>query len=278
MNLKELKRLSVSHLILIILNEKEQDSLRKNAEIELKQRIKHLGWDYDDLLHLDDRVIKLRGYDIKNYLLSSDVNMQQLMETYFKYASDKLYDNDLLFSEKHLCNIMGFGEPFFRNVVDEEIVNINERIRKLNYAKDHSEARRMLEAANGKLKRRQEYERESIKEWIKNRVLCDLICCGNEAIDQLDKFVMGEMFDYASYYHGLNDDALDGLFAEYLRALRFVQKDSAKLSAQKKQLLYQVGRGYEVNYESDAFKQSLLDNNENINDFYDKGPQLVMKK
>ena len=259
MDIEGLKKLSVSHLILMILNDKEKDSLRKNAEIELKKRIKHLGWDYNDLLHLDDHVIKLRGFDIKNYLLSDDVDMQQLMETYFKYANNKMYNNELLFSEKHLCNDMCFGEPFFRKVVDKEIENINRRMSNLDCSKDYRKQRRILEAVSDKLKKRQEYEREFFKGGFKNLLLEDLICCGNEAIDQLDRFVIGEMLDYASYYHGLNDDALNGLFGEYLRALHFAQKDSAKLSSQKKYLLYQVGSGYEVNYESDAFKGPILE-------------------
>ena len=139
MEVWELKKISISNLILVILNDKNDDTLRKCAEIELKRRIRNVGWDYDDLLHFDDKVIKKRGLDVDNYLISPNVNMQQLMETYFMfdkdtelyylfdkdtesyYLSDKYTDtNYLLFSEKHLCNEIGFAEPFFRKICSRE--------------------------------------------------------------------------------------------------------------------------------------------------------------
>lgn len=114
MQIKNLRMLSISNLILLILNSKNSDILRKCAEIELRKRIKNVGWKYDDLLHFDDKVIEERGLDIDNYLISPNVNMQQLMETYFLYSKDTNYDsNFLLFSEKHLCNELDFAEPFF---------------------------------------------------------------------------------------------------------------------------------------------------------------------
>ncbi len=82
--------------------------------MELRKRIKNVGWKYDDLLHFDDKVIKKRGLDIDQYLISPNVNMQQLMEIYFTYAWQTNCDsNYLLFSEKHLCNEVDFGDSFF---------------------------------------------------------------------------------------------------------------------------------------------------------------------
>ena len=102
MEISKLRKLSISNLILIILNDKYPDVVRRCAEVELRTRIKHLGWEYDDLLHFDDKVIQERGLDIENYLLSPQVSLQQLMETYFQYVYRKKYEeNGLLFSEKH---------------------------------------------------------------------------------------------------------------------------------------------------------------------------------
>ncbi len=72
-------------MILIILNDKNKDILRKCAESELRKRIKNVGLEFDDLLHSDDKIIQKRGLDINNYLISPNINMQQLMETYFMY-------------------------------------------------------------------------------------------------------------------------------------------------------------------------------------------------
>ena len=85
MEFRKLKNISISNLILIILNKKNADSLRKHAEIELRNRVKNVGWEFDDLLHFDDKVIQNRGLDIKNYLISPNIDMQQLMEIFFAY-------------------------------------------------------------------------------------------------------------------------------------------------------------------------------------------------
>ena len=45
------------------------DFLGKCEEIELKNKIKNVGWEYDDLLYFDDKVIKERGHDVDNYLI-----------------------------------------------------------------------------------------------------------------------------------------------------------------------------------------------------------------
>ena len=78
MEIKNLRKISISNLILIILNDKNDDVLRKCAEIELRKRIKNVGWKFDDLLHFDDKVIQKRGLDVNNYLISPNINMQQL--------------------------------------------------------------------------------------------------------------------------------------------------------------------------------------------------------
>ena len=109
MEIKNFKHLCISNLILIILNNNNTDILRKCAEIELRKRIKNFGCDYDDFLDNEDGVIKARGLNINNYLISPSVDMQQLMETYFLYCKDTdYYDNLLLFSEKHLEHLF-FG-------------------------------------------------------------------------------------------------------------------------------------------------------------------------
>lgn len=117
MEIKNLRKISISNLILIILNDKNNDILRKCSEIELRKRIKNVGLEFDDLLHFDDKVIQKRGLDVNNYLISPNI----IMETYFMYDWQTNYDsNYLLFSEKHLCNDVDFGDTFLLKFVLEK--------------------------------------------------------------------------------------------------------------------------------------------------------------
>ena len=129
MEFENLKNISISNLILIILDNRNADMLRKYAEIELRKRVKNVGWEFDDLLHFDDKAIQKRGLDINNYLISSNINMQKLMEIYFTYDwQTNFASNYLLFSEKHLCNKEDFGDSFFTKVCTREIRNLDRRL------------------------------------------------------------------------------------------------------------------------------------------------------
>ena len=58
MEIKDLIKLPISHLILIIVDDKQNSFLRKFAEIELKNRIKNLGINFDDLIQMELKKIK----------------------------------------------------------------------------------------------------------------------------------------------------------------------------------------------------------------------------
>ena len=272
MEIKELKRISISNLILVILNNKNNDSLRKYAEIELKRRIRNVGWEYDDLLHFDDKVIKERGLDVDNYLISPNVNMQQLMETYFMFDKDTdYYSNYLLFSEKHLCNEIGFAEPFFRKICSKEIKNLDRRLNGCDIASQ----KELLISIRQMLLERQQKEKQEIREIRKDDPV--ELLCANEAMYQLDgdvgtcrEFLYNisdeERYDIlrsklgmlkAGILESLNDSLYDPDIMQYLCGLKFVRKDSSKLSGQKRQLLSQVRSGYEVDYQTETMQKAL---------------------
>ena len=129
MEARELKRIPISHLVMIILDTKNNDFFRKFAEIELNKRIKHLEIEYDDLMQSELKVINTRGLDIDKYLIGPEPNMQQLMELYFNeiYAT-RFDDSKILFSERHLCTDMNFMAKFFDKICDLEIVNLSKRL------------------------------------------------------------------------------------------------------------------------------------------------------
>lgn len=272
MEIKNLKKISISNLILIILNDKNNDILRKCAEIELRKRIKNVGWEFDDLLHFDDKVIQKRGLDVNNYLISPNINMQQLMETYFMYDWQTNYEsNYLLFSEKHLCNDVDFGDTFFTKVCTREIRNLNRRLQNST-----SESQKeVLLSIKQILEERNKSFNQSKQEILKDDPI--ELLCHNEAMYQLDgdvgtchEFLQNcsdeERYKLLSSKLGmlkigiletLNDTLYDPDLVQYLCGLKFVRRDSSKLSSQKKQLLQQLRNNFEVNYETEQIQKVL---------------------
>lgn len=272
MEIKNLKKISISNLILIILNDKNNNILRKCAEVELRKRIKNVGWEFDDLLHFDDKVIQKRGLDVNNYLISPNINMQQLMETYFMYDWQTNYDsNYLLFSEKHLCNDVDFGDTFFTKVCTREIRNLN---RRLENSTSESQ-KKVLLSIKQILEERNKSLKKSKQEILKDDPI--ELLCHNEAMYQLDgdvgtchEFLQNcsdeEIYKLLSSRLGLlktgiletlNDTLYDPDLVQNLCGLNFVRKDSSKLSPQKKQLLLQLRNGSEVNYETEQIQKVL---------------------
>lgn len=272
MEFENLKNISISNLILIILDNRNADMLRKYAEIELRKRVKNVGWEFDDLLHFDDKAIQKRGLDINNYLISSNINMQKLMEIYFTYDWQTNYaSNYLLFSEKHLCNEEDFGDSFFTKVCTREIRNLD---RRLQNSSSESEKENLL-LIKQTLEERNKAFSQSKQEILKDDPI--ELLCHNEAMYQLDRgswscheFLQNysdeEMYKLLSSKIGmlkigiletLNDTLYDPDLVQYLCGLKFVKKDSSKLLHQKKQILQQLRNNFEVNYETESIQKVL---------------------
>lgn len=272
MEFENLKNISISNLILIILDNRNADMLRKYAEIELRKRVKNVGWEFDDLLHFDDKAIQKRGLDINNYLISSNINMQKLMEIYFTYDwQTNFASNYLLFSEKHLCNKEDFGDSFFTKVCTREIRNLD---RRLQNSPSESEKENLL-LIKQTLEERNKAFSQSKQEILKDDPI--ELLCHNEAMYQLDRdswscheFLQNysdeEMYKLLSSKIGmlkigiletLNDTLYDPDLVQYLCGLKFVKKDSSKPSHQKKQILQQLRNNFEVNYETESIQKVL---------------------
>lgn len=271
MKFKNLKNLSISALILIILNKDCSDILRRMAEVELRSRLQGLGLAYDDLLHQEEKVVKDRGFDVRNYLMNPKVSMQQLMETYFMFGYNASYDeNGLLFSEKHLCNEFNFGQPFFSKICSIEIDNIADRIRT-----EESDYKGLLAIYLELLESMQRVNKEERLEELKKGIL--YLMEYNDATFQLEE--NGNAIH--KYYVNMPDDKLYKMlcsklgflrlmvmeklddtwfkndFINDLYALRFVKRDEKKLSNQKRQLFLQAASGYQVDYNSPNMQKGL---------------------
>ncbi len=131
-NFSELKTLPISSLILIMLNDKYPDNLRKYSEIELRNRMKNFyhtmgNNPVDDLIHEESKTIDKRGFDLDDYLIGPNPNTQKLMELYF--SNFITHDNSLplLLSEYHFYS-QEKKQSFFDIVSYFEIENIKQRL------------------------------------------------------------------------------------------------------------------------------------------------------
>ena len=266
MEINELKKIPISHLVLIILDEKNNICLRKFAEIEIKERIKHLGTQYDDLMQSELEVINKRGLDIENYLFSTNPNMQQLMELYFNevYAT-KFEDSKILFSERHLCTDMNFMAKFFDKICDIEIANLSRRINS-KYLQSDKYTLILFKKALEQRKKEIAEERKTIYKGLE-------ILEFNSALNYLDDNILispGSNISDEEFYRMqisklqqikyiiltiLDESILDYDIFQNLYGMKKVLEDSSKLTNQRKILLSQAKNGLDVDYESENMQK-----------------------
>lgn len=266
MEARELKRIPISHLVMIILDTKNDDYFRKFAEIELKERIKHLGTQYDDLMQSELEVINKRGLDIENYLFSEKSNMQQLMELYFNevYAT-KFEDSKILFSERHLCTDMNFMAKFFDKICDLEIANLSRRINS-KYLQSDKYTLILFKKALEQRKKEIAEERKTIYKGLE-------ILEFNSALNYLDDNILispGSNISNEEFYRIqisklqqikyiiltiLDESILDYDIFQNLYGMKKVLEDSSKLTNQRKILLSQAKNGLDVDYESENMQK-----------------------
>lgn len=266
MEIRDLRKQTISGLSLIILNDKNSTIMRNCAEIELKRRIKNLGWKFDDLLHMDDKTIATRGLDINSYLIGPDPTIQQLMEIYFNYYYEKKSsESQLLFSERHICTDLTFLSPFFNNIRNIEITNLSKRIKKCDSEKEKEYLRTFkfaLEQKKNEMNKVKEKYYQGIELLEFNEALQ---CLGQEDLLEFGKNLTEEeiykiglsplrMLKY-DIMLSLNDSVFDADAIDTLYGLKKIIEDSRRLSAQK-QKLHNEALTKIVDYRSEPMKKS----------------------
>lgn len=247
MEIRDLRKQTISGLSLIILNDKNSTIMRNCAEIELKRRIKNLGWKFDDLLHMDDKTIATRGLDINSYLIGPNPTIQQLMEIYFNYYYEKKSsESQLLFSERHICTDLTFLSPFFNNIRNIEITNLSKRIKKCDNEKEKEYLRTFkfaLEQKKNEMNKVKEKYYQGIELLEFNEALQ---CLGQEDLLEFGKNLTEEeiykiglsplrMLKY-DIMLSLNDSVFDADAIDTLYGLKKIIEDSRRLSTQKQKL------------------------------------------
>ena len=266
MEIRDLRKQTISGLSLIILNDKNSTIMRNCAEIELKRRIKNLGWKFDDLLHMDDKTIATRGLDINSYLIGPDPTIQQLMEIYFNYYYEKKSsESQLLFSERHICTDLTFLSPFFNNIRNIEITNLSKRIKKCDNEKEKEYLRTFkfaLEQKKNEMNKVKEKYYQGIELLEFNEALQ---CLGQEDLLEFGKNLTEEeiykiglspirMLKY-DIMVSLNDSVFDADAIDTLYGLKKIIEDSKRLSTQK-QKLHNEALTKIVDYRSEPMKKA----------------------
>ena len=266
MEIRDLRKQTISGLSLIILNDKNSTIMRNCAEIELKRRIKNLGWKFDDLLHMDDKTIATRGLDINSYLIGPDPTIQQLMEIYFNYYYEKKSsESQLLFSERHICTDLTFLSPFFNNIRNIEITNLSKRIKKCDNEKEKEYLRTFkfaLEQKKNEMNKVKEKYYQGIELLEFNEALQ---CLGQENLLEFGKNLTEEeiykiglsplrMLKY-DIMLSLNDSVFDADAIDTLYGLKKIIEDSRRLSTQK-QKLHNEALTKIVDYRSEPMKKA----------------------
>ena len=266
MEIRDLRKQTISGLSLIILNDKNSTIMRNCAEIELKRRIKNLGWKFDDLLHMDDKTIATRGLDINSYLIGPNPTIQQLMEIYFNYYYEKKSsESQLLFSERHICTDLTFLSPFFNNIRNIEITNLSKRIKKCDNEKEKEYLRTFkfaLEQKKNEMNKVKEKYYQGIELLEFNEALQ---CLGQENLLEFGKNLTEEeiykiglsplrMLKY-DIMLSLNDSVFDADAIDTLYGLKKIIEDSRRLSTQK-QKLHNEALTKIVDYRSEPMKKS----------------------
>lgn len=212
---------TISNLVLIILDTKNNYYARKYAEEVLKRRLKYFATNYYDVMNEEEKRINKRGFDVTNYLFSKNPTLQQLMELYFTYSCcNNSNDNLLLFSEKHLCNNMNFVSSFFDNICDMQIDRIDDLI---DFVKNTHEKESLRLAKKLLVNRKHQMYDEQQKEF-----------------SGLNKLEFNEALLYFDDYKFKPLSFINNPTLHRLYGLKVVLNDSNRLKQQKQILLNSV--------------------------------------
>ena len=242
-----MNKLTISNLILLILNEENTSILRNEALRELKIRAYDYGLNYNDLICYDEYCIEKRGFNTKNYLFSKDVNVQKLLNTYF----ESIYSNNdsLLLSEKELCN--RFGE-FFDIITTKEMKNISKRLKDNNISiKDKQRLLKVSEILS-------ERYNEKGTNFFASDDLSLILYLFNYSF-KCDSTLKDKMFSNIEIIkRSFFNSHLDSDYIRYFHISNIIRQESKRLKEQKRNLLNQVKSGYEVDYFTPEIDNAIM--------------------
>lgn len=241
-----LNKLTISNLILLIINKDNTSLLRDEALKELKKRAYTYGLDYNDLINIDEENIAKRGFKTSEYLFSKNTDMQKLMESYF----ENIYVNNskLLLCETILCNEFG---SFFDKVSLKEISNIKKRLKDKNLTL--GEVQRLMKIIDV-LKERYSKRPTSFFSSddtyiILNELKYEFDC--NELIK--DKL----MSNVELMRRTLLGSSIDKEYIRYFHIYNIIKQEYKRLREPKKNITSQLKNGYKVDYNSEPIEKAL---------------------
>ena len=248
MSANNYKKLMLSELSFIILNNDPDSHYVKEADTELRRRFKYNGCDYDMFLKYEQSAILKRGKDIGNYLIYKNTDAQKLFELYFKSCiNNSLIHYEILFSETHLLNEIGKNQ-FFDKVLNLEINNLGNRIK--NNDKE-------LEKLNQVKKFLLDIKKKLVRNvWLENTAT-DFVFDITPSLykiygywsrklnDTNEKELKYKFYNLMfNFFYNIGETDL-GLYAAIHY---FIFKDSIKISSQKRKIIKQLKNGYVIDY------------------------------
>lgn len=241
-----MNKLTISNLILLILNEENTSILKNEALKELKKRAYTYGLDYNDLIKLDEANIEKRGYKTSDYLFSKDTDIQKLMESYFK----NIYANSdrLLLSETQLCN--RFGE-FFDRVTLKEMSNIKKRLKDNNLSiREKQRLMKVKEILEDRYNQKSTNFFSSDDTYFMLNYLKYSFDCDELIKDKL-------MSNVELMRRTMLGTFIDKEYIRYLHISSIMRQESRRLKEQKKNILTQVKNGYKVDYNNEIIDKAI---------------------
>ena len=256
-------KLSLSNLSLIMLNKENSKEVRNAAEKEIQRRFKGTSCEFEQFREYEQRSIDKRGTDKENYLIGNNPSMQQLMDIYFRYVADRIYLDNILFSELHFCN-NDCRNAFFSTIVDLEYERINERLE--NHKTDINSMETLMLVEERLRDRQDEIYVFKSKEGAGSNFIYDIMLDANFKTNLKILKKVCELFeaDYEAlkFDKSFGYDSIDSIktLSENLELAQinaFLKSDFRRLKNQKRILLNDLQTGNPVNYESDSISKVL---------------------
>ncbi len=189
----KIRILPLSELAIMLLDKNQGSDLQNQAYGEIKRILANNGiLRYETFIEYEEEVLTKRGMDISNYLICSNPDAKQYMETYFKYVQSKKSFNhgDLLFSEV-LLYVNKNNRSFFVRFMLSELSNLKRRMKNPNLSSEEKEKLREIFL--------------SLHEIIKNRQQSlyeePLLNSITEAFKSADCFLKTSKFDRITSYN-----------------------------------------------------------------------------
>ena len=260
MELSKLKKVPLSYLSFLSLDQSQNSFFQTCAKEELRRRLQNTSIPVEQWLNAEEMVFNERGYQVERYLFGPHPSMQHYMELV-------LGDGPRTFSELHLCPFVQSGDDgnaFYRRILKSEVKNLDVRMFRSVSPKEVERLRLVRKEIKDLILQDRPFPFEDDKFSLNSslRYLRDLgkpfSYGANLSIEQqyhLASSPFGKL--ESSIFERIDDSMCDQENVQKYVGMARVLSDSSKMNEQRRMLLEQVRAGFEVDYQAKAFQKVL---------------------